>query len=206
MFDQFFSLLSAVYDVQGIIVWGGYAGITAVIFAETGLFIGFFLPGDSLLVTAGLLASTGLLDIFLLNALLIPAAILGDSLGYAIGKRFGPGLYARRDSFFFRRSHLQKAREFYARHGGKTIVLARFVPVVRTFAPVVAGAAGMPYRQFLFFNVLGGALWAGGLTSLGFFLGRVVPDLEKNLLLVIACVVFVSFLPALWELAASRRK
>ncbi len=206
MLDQFFSLLSALYDVQGLIVWGGYAGIIAVIFAETGLLVGFFLPGDSLLVTAGLLASTGLLDILLLNALLIPAAILGDSLGYAIGKRFGSGLYTRRDSFFFRRSHLQKAREFYARHGGKTIVLARFVPLVRTFAPVVAGAAGMPYRRFLFFNVLGGALWVAGLTSLGFFLGRVVPDLEKNLLLVIACVVFVSFLPALWELAASRRK
>ncbi|MDB4910847.1 MAG: putative rane protein, partial [Gemmatimonadetes bacterium] len=145
-------------DPTALIMWGGYVALTIIIFAETGLLIGFFLPGDSLLVSAGLIAARGTLDVWLMCALLTVAAILGQTVGYAIGKAAGPRLFAREDSLFFKRSHLQRAQAFYEKHGGKTIVLARFMPIVRTFVPVVAGAARMDYRRFQIFNLIGGVL------------------------------------------------
>ncbi|MEK6953618.1 MAG: VTT domain-containing protein [Candidatus Micrarchaeota archaeon] len=209
MLEQITSLLAQLYDVKSLIQWGGYAALVAIIFAETGLLFGFFLPGDSLLVTAGILASTGLLSIWTLNFLLIPAAILGDATGYYFGKKVGARLYSRPDSRFFKKEHLIKAKEFYDKHGGKTIILARFIPAIRTFAPIIAGVSGMSYASFATYNIVGGILWVMGLTLLGYFLGSTIPDIEKNLLYVIAVVIFISFLPAIyeyWKHRKSKRK
>ncbi len=199
MLDSITALASQLYNIPALIAWGGYAALAAVIFAETGLFIGFVLPGDSLLVTAGLLAASGRLDILMLLIILIPAAIIGDSVGYWIGAKLGDGLYAKGDSWWFKRSYIQRAKAFYDEHGGKTIVLARFVPVVRTFAPVVAGAAKMPYRKFLPYNVAGGVLWVAGVTLFGYFAGKAIPDLDHYLLPIIIVVVLVSFIPVILE-------
>ncbi len=199
MFEQLADLIRQVYDIPSIIAWGGYGILAAIIFAETGLMFGFFLPGDSLLVTAGLFAATGQLDFLMLNLILVPAAIIGDALGYFIGSRMGKTLYSRPDSFFFRRSHLLKAKAFYEKHGGKTIIMARFIPVVRTFAPVVAGVAEMPYLRFASFNIIGGLLWVVGLTSIGYGLGRVIPNLEKYLYILVAIVILLSFTPVFYE-------
>lgn len=193
---DFFSALS---HPDQLIAWGGYLGLALIIFSETGILAGFFLPGDSLLVTAGLVASQGKLDYLTLNALLISCAIAGDTAGYWIGYQVGPKLFKREDSFFFRKSHLERTHRFFERHGGKTIVLARFVPIVRTFAPTVAGVGRMSYRKFLSYNVFGGLFWVLGMTSIGFFLGRSIPNIEKHLHLVIAIVVVVSFLPLVFE-------
>ncbi|MFH0971995.1 MAG: VTT domain-containing protein [Candidatus Micrarchaeota archaeon] len=206
MLDQIGALLNQIYDVKAIIQWGGYAALVFIVFAETGLMIGFFLPGDSLLVTAGLFAATGVLDIWTLLFLLIPAAIIGDAVNYYIGKKLGTALYERKDSRFFRKAHLLKAKAFYDKHGGKTIVLARFVPVVRTFAPTVAGVSGMSYPAFAMYNILGAILWVGSMTGIGYFLGNTVPDIEKNIIFVIAIVIFLSFLPAIYELWKHGRK
>lgn len=206
MLDQITGLLLKVYDLPALIQWAGYAGLAFIVFAETGLFFGFFLPGDSLLVTAGLFAATGYLDILLLNAMLIPAAIIGDAVGFAFGARVGKALYSRPDSFFFRRSHLLRAKAFYEKHGGKTIVFARFVPVVRTFAPIVAGAAEMPYSRFALYNITGGALWIMSTTLIGYFLGRVIPDIERHLFIIVAIVIVLSFLPAIKEYLAEQKK
>jgi membrane-associated protein len=189
-------LLSLLTDPQQLIRWGGYVGLFAIVFTETGLMFGFFLPGDSLLVTAGLFAAKGDLDIVLLNALLIVAAITGDATGYLIGRRMGPALYRREDSRFFRRAHLIKTRLFYEKHGGKTIVIARFVPIIRTFAPVVAGVAGMKYRRFALFNIVGGIGWVLSMTMIGFLLGRLVPNIDKHIELMILTVIAISFIPA----------
>jgi membrane-associated protein len=186
-----------VYNVPELIRLGGLIGLVLVVFAETGLMVGFFLPGDSLLVTAGLFAAKGDLDIVWLNLALIAAAILGDATGYWIGYKTGKALYSRPNSFFFRREHLIKTHEFYERHGGKTIVIARFMPILRTFAPVVAGAAEMTYRRFAIYNVAGGIGWVMSMTLTGYFLGRAVPDLDKHLHLVVATVIFLSLLPAI---------
>ncbi|MFN8547063.1 MAG: VTT domain-containing protein [Candidatus Eisenbacteria bacterium] len=192
-------MLEHLPSIQQLIQWGGIVGITAIVFAETGLLIGFFLPGDSLLVTAGVFAANGDLSLPLLLSVVPAAAIIGDATGYAIGKRAGQTLYDRPDSRFFKRSHLQKAHEFYEKYGGKTIVLARFVPIVRTFAPTVAGAAEMGYRRFALYNIAGGIGWVFSTVLLGYFLGRKIPHLEKNIHLVIAIVIFVSILPAVFE-------
>jgi membrane-associated protein len=168
-----------------------------IVFAETGLLIGFFLPGDSLLVTAGLFAANGQLDIVLLNLALMVAAILGDATGYWIGYRAGMAIYNRPDSFFFRRKHLTAAHQFYEKHGGKTIIIARFMPIIRTFAPVVAGAGTMSYPRFATYNVVGGIGWVASMTLTGYFLGKAVPDLDKHLHLVVAVVIFLSLLPAI---------
>jgi membrane-associated protein len=186
-----------VYNVPELIRLGGLVGLVLVVFAETGLMVGFFLPGDSLLVTAGLFAAKGDLDIVWMNVTLIAAAILGDATGYWIGYRAGKALYSRPNSFFFRRDHLIKTHEFYERHGGKTIVIARFMPILRTFAPVVAGAAEMTYRRFAIYNIAGGIGWVLSMTLTGYFLGRAVPDLDKHLHIVVAVVIFLSLLPAL---------
>jgi membrane-associated protein len=183
---------AALYE---LVRWGGYVALVAIVFTETGLLVGFFLPGDSLLITAGLVAAAGGLDIWLVNGLLIVAAIVGDSVGYAIGYRAGPRIFRREDSRWFNRRHLVRTREFYERHGGKTIVLARFIPIIRTFAPVVAGVGRMEYRRFLAYNVLGGIGWVSGLTWAGYLLGRTIPDIGRYIHVVIGVVVIVSVIP-----------
>jgi membrane-associated protein len=186
-----------VYNVPELIRMGGLLGLVLVVFAETGLMIGFFLPGDSLLITAGLFAAKGDLDIVSLNLCVMAAAVVGDAVGYWIGWRAGHALYSRPNSFFFRREHLIKTHEFYERHGGKTIIIARFMPIIRTFAPVVAGAAEMTYRRFAVYNIVGGIAWVASMTLGGFYLGRFVPDIDKHIHIVVAVVIFLSLLPAL---------
>ena len=191
-------LLQALTDPAALyewVRWGGYVALVAIVFTETGLLIGFFLPGDSLLITAGLVAATGALDIWLLNVLLSVAAIVGDSVGYAIGYRAGPHIFTREDSRWFNKKHLVRTREFYERHGGKTIVLARFIPIIRTFAPVVAGVGRMEYRRFLAFNVLGGIGWVCGLTWAGYLLGQTIPDIGRYIHVVIVVVIVLSLIP-----------
>jgi len=197
-------IFRTVYNVPELIRIGGLIGLIAIVFAETGLMVGFFLPGDSLLVTAGLFAAKGDLDIVWLNVTLVLAAIIGDATGYWIGYRSGKALYNRPNSFFFRRQHLVKTHEFYERHGGKTIIIARFVPIVRTFAPVVAGAATMTYRNFAIYNVVGALLWVVSMTLTGYFLGLAVPDIERNIHLVVAVIIFLSLLPAILPWVRSR--
>ncbi len=188
-------LLLFLPTLEEIIIWGGYIGLFAIIFSETGLLIGFFLPGDSLLVTAGLFAADGKLDIFLLNILLIIAAITGDAVGYNIGKRAGKKLYNRPNSRFFRQDYLLKTKHFYDKYGGITIVLARFMPFARTFAPVVAGIAEMPYSRFALFNITGGIFWITSMTLTGYFLGKTVPNIKENIEYVIIIIIFLSVLP-----------
>jgi membrane-associated protein len=189
------SFFETVYNVPELIRLGGLVGLILIVFAETGLLIGFFLPGDSLLITAGLFAARGDFNIVTLNLTLIAAAIVGDATGYWIGRRTGRALYSRPDSLLFRREHLRITHEFYERHGGKTIVIARFMPIVRTFAPMVAGVAEMGYRRFAMYNVAGGILWVTSMTLGGYFLGQLVPDIERNIHYVIAVVIFLSLLP-----------
>ncbi len=188
-------MLEQLPTLEEIVIWGGYIGLFAIIFAETGLLIGFFLPGDSLLVTAGLFAARGQMDIVLLNVLLIFAAIAGDATGYYIGLKAGHTLYSRPQSRWFRRDHLIKTRAFYDKYGGITIVIARFMPFARTFAPVVAGVAEMKYRRFALFNITGGIGWVTSMTLTGYFLGRVIPGIERHIEYVIIVVVFLSILP-----------
>jgi membrane-associated protein len=185
------------YNIPELIRFGGLYGMVFIIFAETGLMVGFFLPGDSLLVTAGLFAARGDLNIATLIPSLIVAAILGNTTGYWIGNRAGKALYSRPDSLLFRRQHLIRTHEFYERHGGKTIVLAQFMPIVRTFAPVVAGAAGMSYTRFIAFNVVGAIIWITSMSLTGYYLGRIVPNIESRIHIVIAIVIFLSLLPAI---------
>lgn len=169
-------------------------GIFAIIFAESGLFFGFFLPGDSLLFTAGLLASQGFFNIFALLFLTFTAAVFGDNVGYWFGHQVGPKIFAKEDSLLFKKHHLEAAKKFYEKHGAKTIVLARFVPFVRTFAPIVAGTAQMHYSTFMVYNLFGGALWAIGITLLGFFLGN-VPIIHKHYELVVILIILASIIP-----------
>ncbi len=199
-------LVSGRYALDDLIRWGGYAVLVAIVFTETGLLVGFFLPGDSLLITAGLVAGTGGLNIWWINALLMAAAIAGDSVGYAIGFKAGPHIFSREDSLLFHRRHLIRTREFYERYGGKTIVLARFIPIVRTFAPVVAGVGQMAYRRFLFFNVFGGIGWVASLTWAGYLLGQTVPNIDRHIHLVVAVVIVLSVLPIVGEILKARRK
>ena len=178
------------------IAHAGIFVIAGVIFAESGLMVGFFLPGDSLLFTAGFLASQGILDIHVLAAACFIAAVVGDSVGYAFGKRMGPRLLKRPDGRIFKKKYLAQAEAFYQEHGKNTIIIARFTPIVRTFAPIVAGLGKMHYRTFLAYNVIGGALWTLGLTYAGYYLGRAVPGVENYLEVMILLVVFISLLPA----------
>lgn len=184
------------HDIRGLVAWGGYVGLTVIIFAETGLLIGFFLPGDSLLVTAGLLAGTmGVFNVYWLGLLLTVASVLGNTSGYAIGKAAGPRLFSRENSLLFNKKHLYRAHEFYERHGGKTIVIARFMPIVRTFVPVVAGMAQMGYRRYTLYNVIGGVGWIWAMLFIGYFLGRYIPGVDQHIDAVIILVILVSLLP-----------
>jgi membrane-associated protein len=203
--QEFFRTL---YNVPELIRLVGLFGIIFIIFAETGLMVGFFLPGDSLLVTAGLFAARGDLPIGWMIPALMVAAVAGNATGYYIGHRAGAALYSRPNSFFFRREHLVRTHAFYERHGGKTIILAQFMPIVRTFAPVVAGAAQMTYRRFAAFNVIGAILWINSMTLTGYFLGRAVPDIESRVHIVVAIVIFLSILPGItaWLRSRLRRK
>jgi membrane-associated protein len=185
------------FNLIEIIQTVGYIGLFAMIFAESGLFFGFFLPGDSLLFTAGFLASQGIFDERILIPLFAVAAILGDSAGYWIGAKAGKWLLRQKESFFFKKEYITRAQAFYEKHGGKTLILARFIPAVRTFVPIVAGMAGMKYSKFLTYNVAGGLLWGAGVSAAGFFLGSRIPHVDKYLLPIILVIIFVSVLPGL---------
>jgi membrane-associated protein len=177
----------------------GTVGVFAIIFAESGLLFGFFLPGDSLLFTAGFLASLDYLDITVLLWGSFFFAVLGDSVGYWFGRKFGPKIFKREDSFFFHRKHLERARNFYSLHGNKTIFLARFIPIIRTFAPIVAGIGSMKYKDFIFYNVFGGFVWTFGMISSGYFLGQLIPNADTYILPIIIIIIIISFLPIVRE-------
>lgn len=196
MFEILKHLLMDVYNVRGLIEWGGTVLVCVIVFAETGLFVGFFLPGDSLLVTAGVFAGAGNLKLSWLLACVTLCAIAGDQLGYWIGRKTGKALYRREESRFFKRKHLVEAHEFYERYGGKTVIMARFLPIIRTFCPPVAGAAEMNYARYLTYDIIGGFSWVWGMTLLGYSLGRTVPNIDKKIHIVIAGVIVVSFMPA----------
>ncbi len=199
-------ILDGSMSLADLIRWGGYTALVAIVFCETGLLVGFFLPGDSLLITAGLVAAAGTLDIWWLNLFLMAAAIVGDSVGYAIGYRTGPRIFTREDSLLFNRRHLIRTREFYERYGGKTIVIARFVPIIRTFAPVVAGVGQMRYRRFVFYNVFGGIGWVASMTWAGYLLGSLIPNISRYIHVVVAIVIVLSVIPIGVELLRARRR
>lgn len=183
------------FDLIPFITAAGYIGIALVVFAETGLLIGFFFPGDSLLFTAGFLASQDVLNIYILLIIAGVAAVVGDSTGYAIGKRLGPKIFTREDSLFFHKDHIERTKAFYDKHGGKTIIIARFLPVIRTFAPVLAGVGVMRYGTFLFYNIIGAILWAIGMPLLGYYLGSTIPGVDRYLLPIILVIIILSVLP-----------
>ena len=183
------------FDLISLIKTVGYLGLFGIIFAESGLFVGFFLPGDSLLFTAGFLASQGFLNIWLLLAIVFIGAVLGDNFGYAFGRKVGPMIFKREDSLLFHKKNLEKANAFYEKYGKKTIVLARFLPGIRTFAPILAGVGRMNYSTFFSYNLIGGFLWGIGLPLLGFYLGNTVPNIDKYLVPIILAIIFLSILP-----------
>ncbi|MEA2718030.1 MAG: rane-associated protein [Actinomycetota bacterium] len=192
-------------DPKSLIEAFGTLGLFTIVFAESGLLAGFFLPGDSLLFTAGLLASQGVLNFPVVVVGCFVCAVAGDQVGYLIGRRLGPAIFKRPDSRFFRQRNVDKAHLYFEEHGSKTIVLARFIPIVRTFTPVVAGVGKMDYRRFVTFNVLGGLLWAVGVTTAGYVLGESVPNVDRYLLPIILLISAVSFLPVILELLKMRR-
>ncbi|MDX6770973.1 MAG: VTT domain-containing protein [Elusimicrobiota bacterium] len=204
--EELLALLKKVHDVRAIISVGGLSMISAIVFAETGLLAGFFLPGDSLLVTAGIFAKTGHLSLPALLTVVPLCAIVGDQVGYMIGYKAGEALYNRPDTMFFKRAHLKKAHDFYQKYGAKTIVLARFVPIVRTFAPTVAGAAMMDYKTFVTYNIAGGVLWVYSTVLGGYFLASLVPDIERRIHQVIVVVIVLSVLPVVYEFWQHRRE
>ena len=193
-------------NLSEFIVTIGYIGLFAVIFAETGLFLGFFLPGDSLLFVAGLLASGGVLSLPALLMIVFTAAVLGNVVGYMFGLRMGASLFKREDSLLFKKSHVQKAEDFFNRYGAKTIVLARFMPIVRTFAPILAGVGRMNFREFFFYNVIGGFLWSFGLLLGGFFLGQAVPDVDRYILPIVIVIIILSFLPGVLKYRQEKKR
>ena len=212
MLESFFHFLRSLFDPEGLkelIRSGGPLLICAIVFVETGLFVGFFLPGDSLLITAGIFAAAAAVPVpTLLWHWLLPVvlcAIVGDQLGYWIGRSAGGALYKREDSLFFRKSHLQRAHEFYEKYGGRAVILARFVPIVRTFCPPVAGAAGMPYGRYVAFDIVGGIVWVTATIVGGYTLGRSVPNIGKYIHYVILVVVVLSLLPAIIGVMKTRK-
>ena len=208
MLESLFHFLRSLFDPEGLrelIRSGGAPLICGIVFIETGFFVGFFLPGDSLLITAGILAAGGFLPLRWLLLPVMLCAIVGDQIGYWIGRSAGAALYKRQDSFFFRRSHLQRAHDFYEKYGGRAVIFARFVPIVRTFCPPVAGAARMPYGRYVMFDIFGGIFWVGAMILGGYSLGRSVPNIGKYIHYVIAVVAVVSILPAVIGVLKSRK-
>lgn len=192
-------------SLESILPTIGYLGILAIVFAESGLLIGFFLPGDSLLFTAGFLASQNIFDIRILSVMCFVAAVAGDSVGYMFGHKIGRRLFHKKESFFFHKDNLEKAEKFYEKHGKKTIILARFLPVIRTFAPIVAGIGQMHYPTFLAYNIVGGFLWAVGLSLAGYFLGQMVPNIDTYLLPIIVGIIILSVLPTFIHIFKEKR-
>lgn len=187
-----------------LVTFIGYPGLFAAVFLESGVFFGFFLPGSSMLFTAGLLATQGLFNIWILVPLLMVAAVAGDSAGYWFGNKVGISLFFKEDSRFFKHEHLEKAKDFYDRHGVQAIVLARFIPIVRTFAPIIAGIANMRYRTFLAYNIVGGFLWAAGTALIGYLLGSRIPGLEHYITPIVLVIIVASIIPLVWELRKSK--
>ena len=204
--DFLVSVLTGHYSLDALIQWGGYILLVSIVFAETGLLIGCFLPGDSLLITAGLLAAAGHLNIWWINVLLMAAAIIGDSVGYAIGARLGPHIFTREKSLLFNPKHVVRTQHFYEKYGPKTIVIARFVPIIRTFAPVLAGVGAMRYRRFLTYNVLGGIGWVASMSWAGYLLGHAVPNISKHMHLLVIVIIVLSCIPIAVEIYRERRK
>jgi membrane-associated protein len=200
---NFFHRLS---DLPGLVQWAGLFGLAAIIFSETGLLVGVFLPGDSLLVTAGLFAAKGYLHVYALAPALTIAAICGNSLGYFIGRATGPRVFKRENSLFFNKNHAIRAHDFYEQYGKKTIVLAQFMPVIRTFAPVIAGVAGMRFSTFISYNVFGAFLWIWSMTGIGYFLGNYIPGIDQHIEIVVLTVVFISLLPGIIGGIRARRR
>jgi len=198
-------LFHRLHNLTELVQWAGLLGLAAIIFSETGLLVGVFLPGDSLLVTAGLLAARGYLNVYALAPLLTVAAICGNSVGYFIGRATGPRIFSRENSLFFNKKHAIRAHEFYAKYGRKTIVLAQFMPIIRTFAPVVAGVGDMGFRQFITFNVIGAVTWIWSMVGIGYFLGSYIPGIDQHIEIVIAIVIFISILPGLISGYRARR-
>jgi membrane-associated protein len=206
--ESILHFLRSLYDPEGLkelIRSGGAPLVCTIVFIETGFFVGFFLPGDSLLVTAGIFSSAAVIPLKWLLLPVMACAIAGDQIGYWIGRTMGPALYRREDSLFFRRSHLQRAHDFYEKYGGRAVIFARFVPIIRTFCPPVAGAARMPYTRYLIFDICGGVLWVGAMILGGYFLGRSVPNIGQRIHYVIAVVVVLSLLPAVISILRARR-
>jgi len=183
------------FDISNLIETVGLIGIFIIVFAESGLFFGFFLPGDSLLFMAGILSSQGFLNLQLLLILTFIGAVTGDSFGYAFGRKVGPKIFTKENSLFFKKHYVVVAQNFYKKYGGKTIIIARFIPIVRTFAPILAGVGNMNYRKFILFNIIGGLLWSVSLILAGFYFGNAIPDIEKYLLPMIALIILISILP-----------
>jgi len=204
--DFLYDILTGAYSLDALIKWGGYILLVAIVFTETGLLVGLFLPGDSLLITAGLLAGAGVLNIWWLNALLIAAAIVGDSTGYAIGVRLGPRIFTREKSLLFNPKHVVRTQRFYEKYGPKTIVIARFVPIIRTFAPVLAGVGRMRYRRFLTYNVAGGIGWVASMTWAGYLLGQTVPNISQHMHVLVIIIIVLSCIPIAVEIYRERRK
>jgi len=204
--DYIITFFSNLQNLETLITWGGYTVLAIIVFSESGLLIGFFLPGDSLLVTAGLLASKGYLNIYELLILLSVMAVAGDTVGYHLGKLAGPKIFNKEESWLFSKDHLLRAQKFYGKHGGKTIIIARFMPIIRTFAPSVAGVGRMPYLKFLTFNVIGGIGWVYCMLMLGFSLGRTIPNIDRYIHWVIIAVVLLSIIPSFAAWLRSRRK
>jgi membrane-associated protein len=204
--DFLHGILTGAYTLDALIEWGGYILLVAIVFTETGLLVGLFLPGDSLLITAGLLAGAGKLDIWWLNVLVIAAAIVGDSTGYAIGVRLGPRIFTRPKSLLFNPKHVARTQRFYEKYGPKTIVIARFVPIIRTFAPVLAGVGRMRYRRFLIYNAAGGIGWVASMTWAGYLLGRTVPNISQHMHVIVIVIIILSVIPIAIEVYRERRK
>ena len=192
-------------DVESIIQSGGLLLVALIVFAESGLLIGFFLPGDTLLFTAGFFAAQDKLPLLPLILVVIAAAVIGDNVGYQIGRRLGPRIFRKKDGILFRHEHIERAEKFYEKHGGKTIILARFVPVVRTFAPMVAGVGKMPQRRFAFFNVFGGVFWGGSVILLGYFLGSRIPNIDKCLMPIVVLAMVFTFAPTVYHILKDSR-
>jgi membrane-associated protein len=192
-------------DLVSLIKTIGYIGLFFMVFAESGLFFGFFFPGDSLLFTAGFLASQGIFSIYLLIPLLVIAAIGGDSAGFWTGKKLSAWLLKKRETWYYRKRNLVRAQEFYAKHGGKTLILARFIPAVRTFVPIAAGIADMKYSSFITYNILGGTGWAVIMLLAGYFLGKTIPSIDKYMLPIVFVIIIVSAIPAVIEVIKGSR-